>query len=580
VVLVKASEVLYLRGAGQVVDDLANDVFELPAGPPATPPDSDPVICLLDGVPVANHELLAGRLTVWDPDDLGGQPLSTVGNRRHGTAMASVLVWGDLSASDPPLSRRILVRPILVPSGATSPPTEELPEGVLVPDLMWRVFRELFEGVDGQPPVAPNAVIVNLSVADRAMPFDVLPSAWARAVDWLSHHYGVLVIVSAGNHPVLPVPDLSPAELVALNGEDRRAAIRSAIRDQAGGRRLLSPAESLNALTVGAIHADEAGDIAVGYRIDPGDGGVMVHPLSALGRGQRRAIKPDLAGPGGRSYLTVRPGTSTELQPAPSVLGPGIKVATSSAAHPTNGATYISGTSPAAALMSRHGGRIDDLVGSLQGWPPAASRIQRAVVIKALLVHGASWPALDTGPLQPDRAWGYGTVQRNVALGCAENEATVIFLGSLGANQEQRFVVPLPSGLQQVGIKQVTATLAWLSPINPAHRQYRRAKLTFTKPQGLVPTIDLKSEAIEGRTAQRGTIQQQTYRTARASAAGRGDPLALTVRCVEQAGGLSGQQASYAVALSLWVAPELGIEVYEQIHTELRTAARIRPRPA
>jgi hypothetical protein len=134
--------------------------------------------------------------------------------------------------------------------------------------------------------------------------------------------------------------------------------------------------------------------------------------------------------------------------------------------------------------------------------------------------------------------------------------------------------------LQQVGIKQVTATLAWLSPINPAHRQYRRAKLTFTKPQGLVPTIDLKSEAIEGRTAQRGTIQQQTYRTARASAAGRGDPLALTVRCVEQAGGLSGQQASYAVALSLWVAPELGIEVYEQIHTELRTAARIRPRPA
>lgn len=493
--------------------------------------------------------------------------------------MASVLVWGDLNAGEPPTNRPILVRPILTPSPATNPPSEELPEGVLAPDLMWRVFRELFEGVDGQPPLTPNAVIVNLSVGDRAMPFDVLPSAWARAVDWLSHEYGVLVVVSAGNHPVLTVAGLSMSELQALSGEDRRTAIRSAMYEQAGSRRLLSPAEALNALTVGAIHHDEAGDVAVGYRLDPGDGIDMVHPLSALGRGQRRAVKPDLASAGGRTYLAAKPGHETTLMSGSSSLGPGIKVATASTERPTTGSSFIAGTSPAAALISRHGGHLHDLLDSLEGWPRSTSRAQRSVAIKALLVHEASWPDLETKPFEADRVWGYGSVQRDLTLGCAENEATVIFLGRLGSNQEQRLVVPLPAGLHQVGVKQVIATLAWLSPINPGHRQYRKAKLTFAKPHGLVPTSALKSQTVESRAAQRGTVQQQSYVTQRASTAGQGTPLSLAIKCVEQAGGLGGQEVDYAVALSLWVAPELEIDVYQQVRAELRAVTRIQPRP-
>lgn len=580
VALVKAPDVLYLRTAGQIVDDPSDDVVEHPGSALESHPSGDPVICLLDGVPLANHDLLGGRVNVWDPDDLAARPLSTAANLRHGTAMASVLVWGDLSAGEFPMARPLLVRPILTPSTATDPPIEELPEGALAPDLTWRVFRELFEGVDGEPPVAPNAVIVNLSVGDQAMPFDVLPSAWARAVDWLSHQYGALVVVSAGNHRALPVPGISAVDLEALGGEERRTAIRTAMYDQAGSRRLLSPAESLNALTVGAIHHDEAGKVPIGYRIDPGDGADMVHPLGALGRGQRRAVKPDLATPGGRSYLVTHPGAGNTLRWMPSPLGPGIKVAASSGSRTTNGATFVAGTSPAAALVSRRAGQIHDLLESLEGWPRSASRSQRAVAIKALLAHGASWPDLRCEPLAPERVWGYGTVARDLTRGCSENEATVIFLGQLQANQEQRLVIPLPAGLQQVGIKQVTATLAWLSPINPSHRQYRRAKLSFSKPQGLVPADDLKNQGIDHHVAQRGTVQQQTYETTRASTADRGKPFILTIKCVEQAGGLGGRSVDYAVALSLWVAPELGVDVYEQVRTDLRAVTRIQPRPS
>jgi hypothetical protein len=480
-----------------------------------------------------------------------------------------VLIWGDLSGGGLPAARPILVRPIIAPAAATNPPVEEFPPGLLAPDLMWRVFRELFEGVGDQPPVGSSVVIINLSIGDPAMPFDVLPSAWARAVDWLSFHYGVLVVVSAGNHRTLPVKGMSGAALAALAGEDRRGAVRAAMAEDAGSRRLLSPAESLNALTIGAIHQDAAGDVAAGYRFDPGDGSPMIHPLSALGRGQRRAVKPDLVTSGGRSYLTTGPGQDTTvLSPAPSPVGPGVRVAAASTGRPTNGLGFVTGTSPAAALVSRRGAELHDLLSSLEGWPALTERRQRAVAIKALLAHGAVWPDLLADPIAADRVWGYGTLERD------------LLLGQLRADQEQRMVIPLPAGLQQVGTKRVTATMAWLSPINSVHRQYRSAKLSFAKPLGLVPVQDLKPQTVDGRASQRGTLQQQSYETRRASTAGRGAPLSLDVKCAERAGGLLGADVDYAVAVSLWVAPELGIDVYQQVREELRASIRVQPPPA
>jgi hypothetical protein len=54
-----------------------------------------PVVALLGGVPLQNHELLANRLNVDDPHEL--ERLAVVSQRHHGTAMASLILHGDLN---------------------------------------------------------------------------------------------------------------------------------------------------------------------------------------------------------------------------------------------------------------------------------------------------------------------------------------------------------------------------------------------------------------------------------------------------------------------------------------------------
>lgn len=170
-------------------------------------PSGVPVLCLFDGVPAANHPLLAERVTILDPDDL--ESSYTVDERRHSTAMASAAIWGDRNNDEPPTPRQILVRPILRPCDETMERVEELPVNALAPDLMRRAFRDLFEsGLDGTPASAPDIATINLSVGDPAAPFDTMLSAWARTIDWLSYYYGVLVVVSAGNHTPLCQPGL------------------------------------------------------------------------------------------------------------------------------------------------------------------------------------------------------------------------------------------------------------------------------------------------------------------------------------------------------------------------------------
>lgn len=98
-------------------------------------------------------------------------------------------------------------------------------------------------------------------------------------------------------------------------------------RDQ-NQRRLLAPAESINAITVGAVHADSSDAGPVGYTVDPTDGLASISPITALGTGYRRSVKPDLATDGGR-VMFRQPAVPTNsisfTSGSPS--GPGILVA-------------------------------------------------------------------------------------------------------------------------------------------------------------------------------------------------------------------------------------------------------------
>lgn len=572
--LVKSSNIMYLRVTGQAVGG-ANAPAEVETAPSGPLPAGPPVLALFDGVPVANHPILRDRVIVLDPDELEGR--YGAGERRHGTQMASAAIWGDLS--DPtaaPASRPVLVRPIMAPASDTAGRVEEIPRDLLTPDLMVRAFRDLFEGHDGQPPAAPEVVIVNLSVGDPATPFDALISSWARIVDWLSYRYGVLVIVSAGNHRHLPLEGLSSRALSELEGDERRHAVLSSQEADLIGRRLLSPAESVNAITVGAIHRDGTGSVPpIGYRVDPTDGLTSISPVTALGGGYRRSLKPDLAANGGRiTYPTPHAdaGYVDFLEPGP--LGPGVKVA--HAVSPAE--TFTAGTSVAATLVSRQAVRLNDELDRITEGA-TLTRMQRSVAIKALLVHGTERLGGDglEHPLVLSGA-GHGSVSRDFADGCAANEAVVLYLGSLPPKSSQTLLLPLPDGLAMREVKEISATLAWLSPVNWRHRQYRQAALSFTKPAGAIPQLDAPVN-MSADSAKRGatTVQRLVWETSRAFGAGQGSSLSLAVKYMDQGGLQAPVPIDYAVVLSLSIAPAVGVDVYTQVRNQVRV--RIRPRP-
>lgn len=572
ITIVRSPNVMYLRVTGQQI--LPADSGPLRGDPDDHPlPEGPPVVCALDGVPVANHRLLSGRVLVHDPDDYAGDATATVSERVHGTMITSVLVWGDRGSGSLPATRPVLVRPILAPSSATVGRAEEPPVHELLPDLMHRVFRELFDDDTPGGPVGTDVVVVNLSVGDPAMQFETIVSSWARALDWLSHRYGVLVVVSAGNHQTLPFEGGASA-LATLAGDERVRAVNRAMESAAGSRRLLSPAEAINVITVGALHSDHAGPVPLGYRIDPADGRSAISVASANGRGLKRGVKPDLLAPGGRMYCRETAGgsgsdDSLRLADIPAA-GPGIRVA---AADPDR-ETFASGTSPAAALISRYAATLHDVLDELEVDVPW-SRRRRAVALKTLIGHSTRHPDGVELPAPRSQFAGHGVIVRDLLAGCSANEVTLLFVGALRANEVQDIQLPLPDGLEARGPKRIDATLAWLSPVNWQHRQYRRAALQFNKPTGF---IELGTPTdIQTTEGKRGTLQHSVWETDRAVPHGRGDSVTLSVACSEQAGGLDGESVDFAVAVTLWTAPELSVDVYAQVAAQIRPAVPIRP---
>ena len=68
--LVRSTHVMYLRVAGQALPIVGPSTEMRMEEEPAPTPTGNPVLCLFDGVPAANHPLLRDRVDIYDPDDL------------------------------------------------------------------------------------------------------------------------------------------------------------------------------------------------------------------------------------------------------------------------------------------------------------------------------------------------------------------------------------------------------------------------------------------------------------------------------------------------------------------------------
>lgn len=296
--LFKFPGVMYFRPTGQSITTSIDAEGEELSFPEGNNPKLPPVVAIIDGVPNLQHEALKNRLLFDDPDNLSAQ--YQPGERRHGTSMASLVVHGELSdGSAFPLSNYVYHLSVMQPN-PDHRLSEYFPDDIFFEDRIERAVRRIFEGEGSAPAQAPNVKIINISLGDPEHPFIHMPSPWARLLDWLSFKYHVLFCVSAGNYLEDININMSNSEFSELSDDKKVSHLIKCIESQLSERRLLSPAESLNALTIGALHTDNSGNYILGQRIDLLPSELLFSPISRFGHGFRRSIKPEIFFPGGR----------------------------------------------------------------------------------------------------------------------------------------------------------------------------------------------------------------------------------------------------------------------------------------
>jgi hypothetical protein len=549
------------------------------------------IVALLDGYPIQNHSLLANRVDVEEVDITGRDV--PVARRFHGTSMASLILHGDLALQGPTLTRALKVVPILAaPQGAH---TECTPLDKLPLAMVHRAVMALVEGLDGEDPQGENVVILNHSICDNEGAFARRPSAWAKLLDYLSHEYRLLFVVSAGNiHAPFEIDTYASSDEFSNAGQiERQIVLLRGVERAKGGRVILSPAEAVNALTVGAVHEDGADPAPAGH-IDPFAGVGVANLCSGIGLGINRAIKPDLIEAGGRQVAL-----SDEDDGTVSVWGSEISsIGQLTAVADPNGGDVTkqgrsTGTSNAAALVTRSAVQIADVVEGIfaengQDWSLEPTR---AVVLKALLAHGCSWGDAgvllnETYPPSESTRWQRRreAISRFIGYGRANNARIVTEHGSritlladdlIGHDARHEYSIPIPRAMiANREVRRVIATLAWSSPIDPGSLRYRGFGLDIVDAngkrkfwEGVGPILQPPADA--GR---RGTLQHMILEGKKLMNAGGSGTFSLGVQARAALSRFEAEEVPYALAITLEMAQPVRQDLFADV------AARIRPK--
>lgn len=487
--------VMHIRPQSEATTVEIADPAEIPPADGAERALGEPILALLDGVPVSAHRQLAAHVDLDDP--FGLEPGALVESRAHGTAMASLIIHGNLNRNEDRLPRQIHVIPVMGNGDA-------FPRDRLVVDLIYLAVEQLRKQ-------RPRVVIVNLSLGNRFRPFHGQLSPWARLLDRLAYDCGLLFVVSAGNQvSEFAIPAFASASSYEnADGQRRASSMISALHGIMAERRLLSPAETVNGITVGGGNVDA---VAPANRaalapasIDPFPDHLMANPSSSLGPGFALSVKPDILMPGARERMRMT-GNNPHIcvVPARASRGAGLKVAAPPRDGRENLDGYTIGTSAAAALASRTCHRIHDALEATYGEEfLRLSPLQRAVLLKALLAHPAQWPretadlikatlgptGRGQAPKQKDnirRFMGYGYVDADDAVACAADRATFFATGELAGNRSVTIDAPIPLAIGgKAKPHSLSATVAWFSPVSPGRRSYRTCRLKLLKPTSL-----------------------------------------------------------------------------------------------
>lgn len=271
-----------------------------------------------------------------------------------------------------------------------------------------------------------------------------------------------------------------------------------------------------------------------------------------------------------------------------SLLAPGQKVAYPTRQGNLETVAYTRGTSNATALATRTAIQVYEKLIQLKEDQPGNEVFKEnlmSVLIKTLVVHGASWgaikPILEENLKQKDdhfkdrvapRFIGYGTVDSTRIFDCTAQRVTLLGCGELTKDKTHIYRIPLPPSLSSKKIwRRLTITLGWLTPVNCNDQRYRRAHLSFAPP---TTELAIKRTDVDNNAVKRGTIQHEILEGDKATPFIDGTDLVIEVSYREDAGGLT-DKIPYGLSVSLEVKDGIDVEVYQEVSNRIRP--RIRP---
>jgi len=417
-------------------------------------------------------------------------------------------------------------------------------------------------------------------------------SPLARLLDWLSYKYRVLFIVSAGNHGGAITLNQEYTEFAALPESDKDRVIADYISQNIRNLRILSPAESMNALTIGSIFDDTNDSVPI-YGMTVPQTAMIPAAYGSFGRGINNSIKPDIFYNGGRNYVRPDPLDRNVARWRDSVTrSPGIK-----SAFPGMGTAgtinlgYSCGTSNSAALISNQAVECYDILNDIfiAETGDVIPYEYAAVLIKAMLAHGASWNGMEsvytevlslsgnTAKNALHQFLGYGAADTNKVKECAKNRVTLIGYGEIKHGQAYEYEVPLPFNFHTQRLKRkLTVTLAYFSPIRSSTIKYRETQVWATLMAGkeiIGPRPEYDFHAV-----QRGTLQHEVFETDKTHVWNENNSLYIKVNCRNDAASESEERVvPYALFATYEMAPEYDIDVYQRVVDRVRIKESIIP---
>lgn len=543
-------------------------------------PTGDAVVAVFDGMPMQNHRLLRGRVIIDDPDDYAAGYESKY--RIHGTSMVSLAIYGDIKKNEDPINSPVYVRPILRPKQSEiNVVTESVPEDSLFIDVLHRAVKRMMEGDGEEKATAPNTRIINLSIGDPVRQLAVMMSPVARLIDFLAFKYKILFIISAGNHgEVVNFVDKSFSELKTLNIEQRSKVFGEAIKDNQRNLKILSPAESLNGLTIGALYDDytDAKETdRVIWAVERG----LPSPVSAIGKGYRSAISPDLFYYGGRKFIRDKLGESIDW--VYSSREPGCLSAAPYGTGDTDGCAFSFGTSDAAAQITHEAAKCHDVLNQVFLNETGANMPvdSTAILLKTMLTHGASWDtiasklalSMSASPKQLSRWIGNGIPDISRVMECTKERITLIGLGALRKDEGDVFKLPLPVDFSSHLMKRrLTVTLSYLSPVAPNKQTYRGAQLWFKIDDGGKGLIEHRQNT-EWQSVLRGSLQHEIF-VGEKPIVWNNNELIIKVNCKEEAIKIR-TAIPYCLFVSFEVAEGFGVDLYADVSTKIRQRVQV-----